>query len=599
MHKQLYQPIQTIQERVKALRQAMQGQAIDAYIVPSNDPHQSEYVANHWKLRAWLSGFTGSAGTIVVRPTTAGLWTDSRYFLQAEEELKDSGIQLHKLGPSRSAGHLKWLKEELPLNSRIGFDGQLFSVEQVRQMQHKLEEKEIELVDIDLLSNLWVDRTPLPTDTVFELPTEAVGQSRQEKLLAVQQKLREQEVDFHLVTALDDIAWLFNLRGKDVDCNPVFYSYAIIGQNIAHLFVDFSKISDDIRAHLKADGVFLKSYDLIEVFLNELTDDRNILLDPAATSHRLHKALGRTDVVEGKPIIPKLKSIRNEVEVKFLRQAMQKDGVALVRLYRWLEAELQKRTVTECEIADQLDAFRKAQGDYFGESFPAIVGYASNGAIVHYRPEPETCAEVKNENILLLDSGGQYLQGTTDITRTVALGEPTAEQRRHFTLVLKGMIALSDIRFPKGTAGIQLDALARQYLWKEGLNYGHGTGHGVGFFLNVHEPPQSISASPAGRALTQLQPGMVTSNEPGFYKDGDYGIRTENLILCVESEEEGFCHFETLTLFPIDTRLMDNKLLSATEKDWLNTYHQKVFEQLSPLLEQNEVEWLRAKCEAI
>ncbi len=577
----------------------MEDHALGAYIVPSNDPHQSEYVANHWKLRAWLSGFTGSAGIVVITRNAAGLWTDSRYFLQAEEQLKDSGIQLHRLGNSRPPEHLYWLRDELPFNSRIGFDGQLFSMEQVRQIEHKLEEKDMELVDVDLLSDLWLDRKPLPTDEVFELSTKAVGKSRHDKLMLVQQQLQERQIDFHLVTALDDIAWLFNLRGKDVDCNPVFYSYAVIGRNIAHLFVDFSKISDEIRANLKADGVFLKSYDLIEVFLNELTADRNILLDPATTSYRLYQALGKTDIEEGKPIIPALKSIRNEAEIVFLRQAMQKDGVALLRLYRLLEAELEKGTITECAIAEQLHAFREAQGDYFGESFPAIVGYASNGAIVHYRPEPDTCAEVKNENILLLDSGGQYLQGTTDITRTVALGEPTDEQRRNFTLVLKGMIALSDVRFPKDTAGIQLDALARQYLWQHGLNYGHGTGHGVGFFLNVHEPPQSISPTPRGRALTKLQAGMVTSNEPGFYKDGEYGIRTENLILCVESEMAGFCHFETLTLFPIDTRLIDNKLLSATEKDWLNTYHQKVFDHLSPSLEQDEVEWLQIKCQAI
>jgi len=584
----------------------MHAHGLDAYIIPSNDPHQSEYVANYWKLRAWLSGFTGSAGTIVVTPKNAGLWTDSRYFLQAEEELEDSGIRLHKLGPSRPPGHLNWLRDDLPLNSRIGFDGQLFSMEQVRQIERKLEEKEVELVDIDLISDLWVDRVALPTDEVFELPTEAVGQSRQDKLTAVQEKLKTLDVDFHLVTALDDIAWLFNLRGKDVDCSPVFYAFAVIGQSIAHLFVDFSKIDDEIQANLKADGIFLKSYDLIEVFLNELTHDRSILLDPAATSHRLHQALARTQVVEGEPIIPDFKSIRNPVEIDFLRQAMLKDGVALTRLFRWLEAELEQRTVTECEIAEQLDAFRQAQGDYFGESFPAIIGYASNGAIVHYRPEPETCAAVKKENILLLDSGGQYLQGTTDVTRTVALGVPTDEQKRHFTLVLKGMIALSNCRFPKGTAGVQLDALARQFLWQDKLNYGHGTGHGVGFFLNVHEPPQSISATPAGRALVKLQPGMVTSNEPGYYKDGAYGIRTENLILCAEEEqttENGqsppFYHFETLTLFPIDTNLVDNKLLSSAEKDWLNTYHQKVLEQLSPLLEKEEVAWLRAKCEAI
>lgn len=603
MQEQLPLPLETTRQKIDALRKAMELHHLDAYLIPSSDPHQSEYVAEHWQLRQWISGFTGSAGTVVVTTEQAGLWTDSRYFLQAEQQLNNSGIELFKSGMPNVPTHLEWLANELPSGSRVGFSGMLFSVEQVRQMKRKLEEQHIEVVTyVDLMGNLWKNRPKLPDTPVFELAESYAGQSRAQKLALVQEKLEEQEVDFHLVTALDDIAWLFNLRGSDVECNPVFYAYALVGKNEAYLFVDSAKVSDDIREAFLADSIFLKPYDSIEAFLNELTSSQSILIDKQTTNYRLYGALEKEQIFEGKAIIPALKAVKNKVEIQQLRIAMRKDGVALLRLFRWLEAQLDYRSVSEYEVAEKLARFRKAQGDYHGESFNAIVGYKSNGAIVHYRPLEDSCAQIYPEGILLLDSGGQYTQGTTDITRTVALSWPTEEQQRNFTLVLKGMIALSNIRFPEGTTGVQLDTLARQFLWQHHLNYGHGTGHGVGFFLNVHEPPQSFSPLPSGRGVTKFQPGMLTSNEPGFYKNGEYGIRIENLILCVEDKTGDFgkfLRFETLTLFPIDTHLIDPHLLSQEEKDWLNIYHRRVLKELSPLLQPEEVAWLQQKCAPI
>ncbi|MFK7932897.1 MAG: aminopeptidase P family protein [Saprospiraceae bacterium] len=589
--------------RLTALRVAMKNQGVDAYIIPSSDPHQSEYVADRWKSRIWLSGFTGSAGTVVVTQKFAGVWTDSRYFLQAEEELKGSKFSLQKQGVPHAPEHADWLATNLPKGAKVGCDGALFSVSQIRHLA-KVLPKEIELdTEVDLIGEIWKDRPTLPTGKVFEHAVEYSGKSRIEKLQMIRAKMQEAAADFYLITTLDDIAWTFNLRSNDVEFNPVAIAYAIIGQEIAYLFIDEQKMDSQLVDDFRGDGIFIKDYDSIETLLRKLPKGKKIQIHQPSISIKLYNQISTEQIVKGKNIAAQFKAIKNPTEIEHIRQVMRKDGVALLKLYRWLEQEVSQRIVSEYEVAQQLIEFRRAQGKYFGESFPAIVGYRANGAIVHYRPLRNRSAVIKPTGILLLDSGGQYFNGTTDITRTTTFDEPTTEQKRNFTLVLKGHIALATAKFPKGTKGAQLDTLARMPLWQHNLNYGHGTGHGVGFFLNVHEGPQSISPNvTAGRGTVPFEAGMFTSNEPGFYKTNSYGIRIENLILCVEDQktEYGqFLKFETLSLFPIDLNLVDKNILTTEEIDWLNTYHQRVFDELSPLLDSEETTWLRHQCRNI
>jgi Xaa-Pro aminopeptidase len=592
----------TSPQKLQALRALMHRHELDAYVIPSSDAHQSEYVANHWKTREWISGFSGSTGTVVVTASHAGLWTDSRYFLQAAEELKDSGVALHKLGIPHTAEHLDWMLEQLPHGSRIGFDGRQFSAGQVRQMARQLAAKEVVLeTNLDLVGQIWTDRPPLPSLPVFDHHIQYAGVSREQKLQRVREKIGE--ADACLITTLDDIAWLFNLRGSDVECNPVFYAYAVVGRERAWLFVHPQKITDPLRQQLHQAGVLLKPYEEISDFLAGITAGVYISADKHSINQQLFSILTDERIVEGGNPPAALKAIKNETEIKHLKNAMVKDGVALVRLFRWLEEQLRQETpVTEASLADQLTRLRQEQELAMGDSFFAIVGYGANGAIVHYKPEHGTCAQIKPSGILLLDSGGQYLDGTTDITRTVALGEPTPQQKSDFTLVLKGHIALADAAFPKGTTGIQLDTLARLPLWQQQMNYGHGTGHGVGFFLNVHEGPHGIGSVSNSRSNTPLVPGMVTSNEPGIYREGSHGMRTENLILCVERGEGEFgifYAFETISLFPIDSKLLDHNLLLPREIEWLNDYHATVYAQLAPFLTKEEADWLAGQCRPI
>lgn len=588
-----------------ALRNAMKKQNIAAYLIPSADPHQSEYVADYWKTRTHFSGFNGSAGILVVTHKTAGLWTDSRYFLQAEEQLQDSGIELHKQVVPHAPEHIPWLAEHLPPKCAIGFNGSLFTVGQVAYMKKLFWPKRIKMKhDLRLEDDIWIkNRPPLPQHSVFELPESTSGESRLKKLNRIAETLKENNAGFQLVTTLDDIAWILNIRSQDVAYNPVCIAYLMVGRILSYLFVDEEKIPEALKDQFQIDGIILKPYDSIVPFLQELGSKQNVICDFDTVSIRLFDAIPSRKQLEGPTIARQLKAIKNETEISHIKTAMIKDGIALTKLYRWLADQLEVTTVTEVEVAQQLNTFRAAQGDYYGESFAAIVGYKANGAIIHYHPEEDSCATIKKEGILLLDSGGQYLQGTTDITRTTALGTPTAVQKRHFTLVLKGHIALAKIQFPKGTTGVQLDTLARQYLWQEGLNYGHGTGHGVGFFLNVHEPPQGFATSvTTSRGSTTFEAGMLTSNEPGFYKTGEYGIRIENLLLTKDTASKGFgpfLAFESITLFPIDQNLINIDLLDAGEIDWLNQYHKKVLDILSPHLSPEEGAWMKEQCRAI
>ncbi len=586
------------QSKLARLRAVMQEARLDAYIVPSSDPHQSEYVAEHWNSRAWLSAFTGSAGLLIVAQDWAGLWTDSRYFLQAETQLNDSGIELQKILPNATTTYHDYLNEHLLPGSRVGVDGRLFSVQQLDRLERKLADYDLEVVsDQDLIPQIWFNRPALPKAAIFDFPTEYAGQSRTEKLQSIRQKMHDKKVDTYLVSALDEIAWLFNLRGNDTPFNPVFYAYACVQDQLAYLFVDLEKINSTLAQQLEKEQIKVRPYTDFPKFLQRLSEQRTAFLDPSTFPSQSYDLLP-TETVEEKSFIQIQKAIKNEVEIQHLRHTMEVDGVALVHLYRWLEEALKTRTVSEFEIGKQLTHFRRQHDDFVSPSFASIVGYNTNGAIVHYRAEKENCVQVQADGMLLIDSGGQYLTGTTDITRTTALGTPTAAQKRHFTLVLKGHIALASIQFPIGTNGHQLDTLARQFLWREQLNYGHGTGHGVGFFLNVHESPPSISSS--STRLTKLEAGMVFSNEPGYYEDGEYGIRIENLLLCVTANEEGdFLKFETLSLFPMDRQLIAIELLNKEEIEWLNGYHEEVFERLSPNLSKVESEWLQAQCCAI
>ncbi len=592
-----------INKRIDALRQNMKKHNLDAFIIPSGDPHQSEYVAPHWQTRQWFSGFSGSAGLFFLTQTHAGLSTDSRYFLQAEKELASSEVILHKQRIAHSPQIISWLKENLDEGSTVGIDPTLFSVQQVRSYKTSLEKANISLqFSTGLIQETWNDRPTLPKNKIFELDLVYAGVSRSEKLNIIRKKMKAIGTKHHLITTLDDIAWTFNIRGNDVECNPVAICFAIISEENATLFIDQTKIPEAFLNTLKAEQIVILPYEAINNYLRSLGPEDFILLDPSKTNSHLYNAVKEELRLDGNTIPTKLKAIKNPVEIENIKKAMLKDGVALTKLFRWLNENLLSRSVPETEVAEQLAQYRKEQGEYHGESFSAIVGYKGNGAIVHYRALPESCAAIQSEGLLLLDSGGQYSCGTTDITRTIALSEPSEIQKRDYTLVLKGHIAIATLKFPSGTRGNQMELLARKALWDYGLDYGHGTGHGVGFFLNVHEGPQALGSGATAKAATVFEPGMFTSNEPGFYKTGEYGIRIENLILCIEDQETefgNFLKFDTLTLFPIDTSLIDFTLLTKEEVQWLNNYHAEVFENLSPLLDAAERVWLEQMCKTI
>jgi Xaa-Pro aminopeptidase len=596
--------MQEIKDRIKQLRTAMNEENIDAYIIPSSDPHQGEYVAEHWQSRKWISGFTGSAGTVVVTQKHLGLWTDSRYYLQAPEELQASDGSLHKMDGSREAWFINWLIDQLPEGAILACDGRLFTEAEVRKMEKHLREADLSLnTEVDLFSGVWQNRPPLSSAPVEDFPVKYAGESREQKLMRVQQKLREEKVDGLWLSGLDDIAWVLNLRGTDVPLNPLFYSYLLITADRHYLYIDEQKVPREIGEEIAAAKVDIKPYRDAFQDLNQHSKSMRLWLDPQTVSRAIFDSLLSDNYLEKAGPVRGMKAIKNETEVTNIRHAMVKDGVALVRTFRWLENQLTQRPVKETELAEQLAHFRSEQSLYRGESFEAIVGYRGNGAIVHYHATPEKQSLIRNEGILLVDSGGQYLDGTTDITRTFALSEVSEEVKKNYTRVLKGHIALAQAVFPEGTRGVQLDVLARQFLWKEGLNYGHGTGHGVGFFLNVHEPPQGFVPQLTERGTTPIRAGMLSSNEPGYYKAGEYGIRIENLILAVHqggstSSEDYLC-FEDLTLYPISKSLIDIHMLTEAEKKWLNSYHERVFQALSPQLSEAERDWLNPQCAPI
>lgn len=583
--------------RIEALRKSMSDRGLAAYIIPSTDPHISEYIAPRWKAREWISGFNGSAGTVVVTHNEAGLWTDSRYFLQGAEQIEGTGIDLFKVGLPETPDMLEWLATQLPKESEVGLDGGVFTTNEVFRIHRVLGENGI-LVnpDYDLFQEIWDDRPELPAGEIFSLPTEFSGVSATDKISKIRESLTTNNGDLLILSALDDIAWTFNIRGNDVECNPVAIAYAIITKKDAILFVENKKVSADMLTILKAENIIIAEYNKIGDYLENLPENSTVLFDGNKVNFALRSAIPQTSTIkELTSPVALLKAVKNETELSGIRNAMVKDGVALTRFFRWLEENVSTGIVTEEMIEQKLYEFRDEQEHFVGESFSTIAGYAGHGAIVHYHATPETSSTLKSENFVLVDSGGQYFDGTTDITRTLALGTPSAQMKTDYTLVLKGHIALATCKFPQGTRGAQIDVLARKALWDQGFNYLHGTGHGIGHFLNVHEGPQSIRMD---ENPTKLLPGMVISNEPGIYRTNEYGIRLENLVVVKEVLETvfgKFYGFETLTLFPFDNRSIDTTLLTAQEISWLNEYHQKVYESIHPLLNDEEQAWLKAK----
>lgn len=584
---------------LEALRDLMRSKHIDAVIIPGTDPHQSEYPSEHWKFRDYVSGFTGSNGTAVVTLDDAGLWTDSRYFLQAAEQLEGSGFTLRKENIPGEPTVLEWLGEVLDEDAVVGVDGRLFSLIEANRIEMFCAQNGFMFApDFRAAEAIWTDRPARPMNPAFVHDEALAGEDVDSKISRVVDALDAADADGLLITALDEIAWLLNLRGSDVDYTPVVIAFAYVSADERVLFIDSEKVTSEVKDHLKKYGVKIKDYDDIEKFLGKISSTATVMVDPNRVSDALGQAMICNKTYMASPVIA-LKGVKNECQIAGFRQAMLYDGAAMVRMMMWLEQNV-ANGITEMDVDRRLQQERAAYASNRGDSFHMIAGYKDHGAIVHYEATDESAYTLAPEGLLLIDTGGQYLEGTTDITRTISLGNPTAAEKHDYTLILKGHLALARAVFPKGTMGVQLDVLARGPLWNEGMTYLHGTGHGVGHFLGCHEGPQSIrmEANP-----TPLELGMVTSNEPGIYKTGEYGIRTENLLLCVpacSNEEWGeFYKFESLTLFPYDTTLMDMDMLSHEEVKQINDYHAMVCERLRPLLSADEAQWLEQKCKSI
>lgn len=606
----------TVNQRIEALREVMQREHLAAFILPSTDPHQGEYVPDHWKGREWISGFNGSAGTAVVTMTSAALWTDSRYFIAAEEQLRGTEFQLMKLKMPGTPTIPEWIGKECGAGAEVGLDGMVNSANAVKDLIADLRQQGgITLrTNLDPLSQIWKDRPAIPEHPVEIYPMEYAGESCHEKIARIRKALREKHADGMMMSALDDIAWTLNLRGTDVHCNPVFVSYLLISTKDVTLYINKVKLTPQVEAYLAAEGIAVAPYEDVAKGLKDYFE-YNILLDPDEVNYTLYKQVTR-EIVEAESPVKRMKTVKNPTEIAGFKSAMLKDGIAMVKFLHWLDkwkGDQRDRShdslgtsdqgpvplISELSVSDKLESLRAEQPLYRDISFDTIAGYQAHGAIVHYEATPETDIPLKPEGFLLLDSGAQYLDGTTDITRTITLGPLTEEQKRVYTLVLKGHIQIELCKFPSGASGTQLDVLAREALWREGLNYLHGTGHGVGTYLNVHEGPHQFRMEwkPA-----PLVAGMTITDEPGIYLEGKFGVRIENTLLITpykETQFGQFLQFESLTLCPIDTTPIVKELLLDEEIAWLNQYHKRVFATLSPHLDDDEKEWLKQACKAI
>lgn len=587
---------ESITERIGRLRQCLREQSLSAFIIPSTDPHSGEYVPDHWKTREWVSGFTGSAGTAVITLDDAALWTDSRYFLQAADQLDGTGIRLMKDRLPDTPSIPEWLGQSLSPGAVVGVDGWVNTIGETQALREALAREGLTLrTDYDPVTRLWDGRPALPGTPVSIHPLEYAGVACHKKLAAIREKLLARGADGILLSTLDDIAWTLNLRGNDVHCNPVFVSYLLITSQESILYVRAEKLTTEVKAYLAQEGVNTEDYDDLQEDLRDYPY-ATLSLDPGRTNEAVRQAVNPlTKVLLEESPVPLMKAVKNEAEIRGFHAAMLRDGVAMVKFLKWLEEAVPQGNETEMSIDRKLYECRAEQPLFRGISFDTIAGYKEHAAIVHYEATPETDKPLAPEGLLLLDSGAQYADGTTDITRTIALGETTDDERRDYTLVLKGHIGLTRACFPQGTCGTQLDVLARQAMWREGANFLHGTGHGVGAYLNVHEGPHQIRMN---HMPTPLRPGMTVTDEPGIYRAGRYGIRTENTLLVVpyrETEFGTFYTFEPLTLCPIDTRPIVRSMLTAEETEWLNAYHRMVYDRLSPLLDEEHRAWLESK----
>lgn len=588
-----------INKRIGELRRFMEEKGLHAFIIPSTDSHLSEYPASHWASREWISGFTGSAGTIVVTREKSGLWTDSRYFLQATSELDGTEIELFKEGLPQTPSIEEWLTTQLGEGENVGIDGNVYAAKEAFSLIHKLNIKNLHVIsDYDPFNAIWQDRPEIPKNPIFVLPERYTGESASSKIVRICDSVEKQGAKSLLVASLDTIAWIFNIRGNDVKCNPVAVSYAYVSRKETVLFIDSQKLTKEIADYLKSEGVVIAEYSKVFDYVSKI--DTAVCLDGNKITFRLYNTIpSENRIIDIPSPADLMKSIKNEVEIEGFCNAMQRDGVALVKFLMWLEKAVPEGNVTEIDIPKKLVEYRSQQQKFVGESFDTISGYGPNGAIVHYHVSQESSLAVKTEGFLLIDSGAQYFDGTTDITRTVAVGPLTDQMKKDYTMVLKGHINIATAIYPQGTRGSQIDILARKALWDNGLNYLHGTGHGIGHFLNVHEGPQNIRMN---ENPTTLQIGMVTSNEPGLYRAGKYGIRIENLIVTqheTTTEFGDFYSFKTLTLCPIDTTPIVKEMLTNKEITWFNEYHKFVYDRLASLLNEEEKQWLKEKTNEI
>lgn len=590
-----------INERVSELREQMKERGITAYIVNTADPHQSENVAESYKGRVWISGFTGSAGTVVITENEAILWTDGRYFIQAEKELEGSEYKLYKMDTPGYPTYTEWLKETLKSGDAIGFDGKVFAQESVENLERGFKEKEIKFIDeYDLVGEIWEDRPAIPKGEAFLHELKYTGKTAQEKIKEVREEMKKQNTDYFLLGSLDDIAWLYNIRGKDVANSPVVISYALISMDKAYLFVDRDKISDNVNSFLKENRIELAGYEDIIEYVNNIEKGSRIFLDKERINRWIYKAIpSGCKVINCMDITTKLKAIKNPTEIENQRNAYIKDGVAITKFLYWLDKSVGNIEVSEISAEEKLLSFRQEQEGFIEPSFATISAYKSNAAMMHYSASETSNAMLKKEGLYLIDSGGQYFDGTTDITRTVALGYITDEEKKDFTLTLKGHMNLGNARFLHGATGHSLDVLARYPLWQEGIDYKCGTGHGIGFLLNVHEGPHRI-ATVANSVV--LEKGMIISIEPGVYKAGSHGIRIENIVVVdedIKTDSGQFMKFETLSFVPLDLEAIDVNLLSESERIWLNEYHKEVYSKLSPYLNEEEKSWLKEETKSI
>ncbi|MDH1603774.1 aminopeptidase P family protein [Empedobacter sp. GD03739] len=591
--------MEKITDRLSALREVMKQNGVSATIIPGTDPHGSEYLPNRWKERTWISGFNGSAGTAVVTLEKAAVWTDSRYFIQAEDQLKDTTFELMKMRMPETPSINEWIISQLKEGEVVGLNPQMFAHNSFVEMENEFTFNQLAVKSIDLIDLTNKNRDELPQNQFYIYDVKFAGKSASEKISEVRNEMKKANTNVYIMNSLDEIAWLFNIRGNDVNYNPLTISYAAVDTENAYLFIDEAKVTPETKTALANEGITIQPYLAVYDYLKKQNEKSHVLVDGNRVNQSLYEAISTSSTINliASPVT-NLKSVKNEIEQEGFRNAMVKDGVALTKFFMWLEENIDNN-INEVTIDEQLKFFRSQQENCKGASFGTICGYADHGAMNHYSASPETAYTLGRKEMLLIDSGAQFLEGTTDITRTLMLGEPTAQQKTDYTLVLKGNIGLSEAIFPVNSRGSLLDVLSRKALWENGFNYGHGTGHGVGHFLCVHEGPQSIRLE---ENLTPLKAGMVLSNEPGLYRDGEYGIRIENLMIvqpAMSTQFGDFLKFEIITVFPIEKNLIDVNLMTNEEIAWLNNYHQFVFEKISPFLDEKETTWLKEKCEAI